>query len=101
LFPVSTVQELHSTLKNAENIMKNSEKPVTAIVSASELFSRFITFTSLDKGPMEQLRKLMLDRGKTFLKKLLESRAIIARQGAQFIYDDCVRTRAFILPTLY
>jgi translation initiation factor eIF-2B subunit alpha len=88
---------LNSTIQNAVKIMKNSDKPVTAIVSASALFSRFITLTKLDETPMEQCHNMMLQRGKIFLNKLLESKALIARQGAQFINDDCVSLTGFCL----
>lgn len=39
---------------------------------------------------MEECKELMLHRGKLFLKNLLESRCIIAKQATQFITDGCV-----------
>lgn len=38
---------------------------------------------------MEECKRIMVQRGQTFLKKLLEARNSIARQGAQFVIDGC------------
>lgn len=70
--------------------MRTSNHPITAIVSASELFSRFITLATFDDKTADECKKLMLHRGEMFLKKLLEARNIIAKQCAQFVTDGCV-----------
>lgn len=87
---VDTVQELHSTIQSAVKIMRTSNYPITAIVSASELFSRFITLATFDDKTADECKEVMLHRGKMFLKKLLEARNIIAKQCAQFVTDGCV-----------
>lgn len=70
--------------------MRQTDHPITAVVSGSELFSRFITLGKLDDKTMEECKEIMVHRGQIFLKKLLEARNIIAKQGAQFIADGCV-----------
>lgn len=70
--------------------MRQTDHPITAIVSGSELFSRFITLGKLDDKTMDECKEIMVHRGQIFLKKLLEARNIIAKQGAQFITDGCV-----------
>lgn len=49
-FKVETVQELHTTIQSAVKMMRYTEQPitVTAVVSGSELFSRFITLAKFD-----------------------------------------------------
>lgn len=71
--------------------MRKSNHPITAIVSASELFSRFITFATFDDDKTaDECKELMLHRGQMFLKKLSEARNTIAKQCAQFVTDGCV-----------
>lgn len=70
--------------------MRTSNQPITAIVSASELFSRFITLAKFDDKTADECKKLMLHRGEMFLKQLLEARNVIAKQCAQFVTDGCV-----------
>ncbi|XP_031620290.1 translation initiation factor eIF-2B subunit alpha isoform X2 [Contarinia nasturtii] len=99
-----TVQELHSTIQTTVKTMRTSDHPITAIVSASELFSRFITLAAFDDKTADECKALMLHRGEIFLKKLLEARNIIAKQCAQFVTDGCrvlthARSRA-VLETL-
>lgn len=48
LFSAETVQELDSNLRTAIEVMKNTDCPVTAVVSGCELFLRFITLAKLD-----------------------------------------------------
>ncbi|XP_058811971.1 translation initiation factor eIF-2B subunit alpha [Topomyia yanbarensis] len=84
-----TVQELHSTIQAAVQSMRNTNKPMTSVVSGSELFSRFITLAKFDDKTMAEVRQIMLSRGKLFLDKLLESRHILAKQATGFISDGC------------
>lgn len=70
--------------------MRATNYPITAIVSAKELFSRFITLAKFDDKTVEECKQIMLHRGQLFLDKLLEARGIIARQCAQFVIDGCV-----------
>lgn len=84
------MQELNTEIQTAVKTMRTSRYPITAIVSASELFSRFITLARFDDKTADQCKELMLHRGQMFLKKLLEARNIIAKQCAQFVTDGCV-----------
>lgn len=70
--------------------MRGTNHPITAVVSASELFSRFITLAKFDDKTVDECKEIMLHRGQLFLKKLLEARNIIAKQCAQFVIDGCV-----------
>ncbi len=88
---VDTIQELHTTIRNAVKAMRNSDYPITAVVSGSELFSRFITLGKFDDKTMDECKEIMVHRGQVFLKKLLDSRSVIAIKGAQYINDGCVR----------
>lgn len=87
---VDTIQELHTTIQNAVKAMRNSDYPITAVVSGSELFSRFITLGKFDDKTMAECKEIMVHRGQVFLKKLLDSRRVIAIKGAQYINDGCV-----------
>ncbi|XP_050305791.1 translation initiation factor eIF-2B subunit alpha [Anthonomus grandis grandis] len=84
-----TVQELEANLKDAINKMKNANYPVAAITSGCELFLRFITYTAgLDSsGSFNECKKIMLDRGELFLKKLDEARGKIVKFASKFILD--------------
>ncbi|XP_055615885.1 translation initiation factor eIF-2B subunit alpha isoform X2 [Toxorhynchites rutilus septentrionalis] len=84
-----TVQELHSTIQAAVQTMRNTEKSITSVVSGSELFSRFITLAKFDDKTMDEVRLIMLARGKIFLDKLLEGRNVVAKQATNFIRDGC------------
>lgn len=91
LFPdllvVDTVQELHSTIQAAVQSMRETDKPMTSVVSGSELFLRFITLAKFDDKTIQEVREIMLGRGKSFLAKLLESRKVVAKQATSFISD--------------
>lgn len=88
--PVDTIQELNNTIQSAVQSMRKTEQPITAVVSACELFSRFITLARFDDKTMEECRTILVNRGEIFLNKLMQARPIIAKQAAQFITDDCV-----------
>lgn len=48
MFSAETIQELVAKLKTAVQVMRDTDCPVTAVVSGSELFLRFITLATLD-----------------------------------------------------
>lgn len=87
---VATIQELHSEIQKAVQIIRSTDYPITAVVSGSELFLRFITLGKFDDKTMDECKQIMVHRGQVFLTKLLESRKVIAQRGAQFITDGCV-----------
>ncbi|EDW39284.1 GL13494 [Drosophila persimilis] len=83
-----TIHILHTTMREAVAAMRNTDLSIAAIVSAGELFCRFITL-SLDDKHMEECRLIMLNRGKIFLDKLDNSRQVIGQQAQRFISDGC------------
>lgn len=82
-----TCQELCANLKRAIGVMRNTDYPTTAVASGSELFLRFITLASLDKGPFAECKQEMIHRGRVFLRKLTDARGKIAKAAADFITD--------------
>uniref|UniRef100_A0A8D9B813 Translation initiation factor eIF2B subunit alpha n=1 Tax=Cacopsylla melanoneura TaxID=428564 RepID=A0A8D9B813_9HEMI len=82
-----TVQELDSNLRTAIEAMKNTDCPVTAVVSGCELFLRFITLAKLDTSTFSECKNTMLHRGEVFLKKLTQARGKVAKLAAPFIVD--------------
>lgn len=70
--------------------MRTTAHPVTAVISASELFSRFITLGKFDDKTVDECREFMIHRGNIFLQKLQEARKVIAKQCAQFVIDGSV-----------
>lgn len=95
--PVDTIQELNNTIQSAVASMRKTEQPITAVVSACELFSRFITLARFDDKTMDECRMILVNRGEIFLNKLMQARPIIAKQAAQFITDDCVSSFTVLL----
>ena len=45
---------------------------------------------------MDEIKKIMLNRGQIFLKKLLASRNVISKFAMPFISDGCVSIIEFI-----
>ncbi|KAG5671803.1 hypothetical protein PVAND_001978 [Polypedilum vanderplanki] len=87
-----TIQELINTIKSAIKVIKESGKPITSISSSCELFMCFITISSpkIDEMyDMEEVKKIMTNRGQSFLRKLLASREVIAKNSVDFITDGC------------
>ncbi|RZF31905.1 hypothetical protein LSTR_LSTR008683 [Laodelphax striatellus] len=82
-----TVQELDANLKKAVDVMRNTDFPVTAVASGSELFLRFITLAALDVKTFAECKKIMLHRGEFFLKKLMEARGKVGKLASTFIFD--------------
>lgn len=90
-----TIQELHSKIQSTVTLLKETDEPITAVVSGCELFSRFITLGKFDDKTMDECQAIMVGRGNIFLKRLLDCRGTIARQGAQFITDGSVSFDCF------
>jgi len=82
-----TIQELVSKLKAVIEIMRSTDCPVTSVVSGSELFLRFITLATLDYPSFADCKRIMLNRGEIFLKKLKEARGKVAKLASTFIED--------------
>ncbi|XP_046391998.1 translation initiation factor eIF-2B subunit alpha [Ischnura elegans] len=82
-----TVQELDANLQVAVEVMKNTEYPVTGVASGCELFMRFITLAKLDTKTFAECKGIMLNRGKLFLKKLMQAKGKVAQLASSFIID--------------
>ncbi|XP_063220797.1 translation initiation factor eIF2B subunit alpha isoform X2 [Bacillus rossius redtenbacheri] len=82
-----TVQELDANFQIAIDVMKNTNYSVTSVTSGCELFLRFITLAKLDTKTFEECKGIMLQRGKLFLKKLLEARGKVAKLASSFIVN--------------
>ena len=69
----------------------------TSVVSGCDLFVRFITLRSLNKGPVDSdiwesksfdpVRRFLVERGNQFMKRLMQSRKKIAQLAYPFITD--------------
>ena len=88
-----TLQELVKLLKDASDEMKSKvDCSVSSVVSGCELFLRFITLASkLEEGTFEEIRSVMLTKGRHFLEKMMTARSKIAKLGANNISDGSVR----------
>ncbi|XP_050538849.1 translation initiation factor eIF-2B subunit alpha isoform X2 [Daktulosphaira vitifoliae] len=82
-----TVQELDFNLQSAVEIISKGSSRSTGVSSGCALFMRFITFAKLDNISFAECKKVMLDRGKVFLKKLTEARNKVAKITLPFIVD--------------
>ncbi|XP_023680354.1 translation initiation factor eIF2B subunit alpha isoform X2 [Paramormyrops kingsleyae] len=58
-----------------------------AVSSGGELFLRFISLTSLEYSELSQCKKVMVERGELFLKKISLSRSKVAKLCHTFIKD--------------
>ncbi|CAG2194192.1 translation initiation factor eIF2B subunit alpha-like isoform X1 [Mytilus galloprovincialis] len=86
---VETVQEMRESLKEAINILTETDSSTTSISSAGELFLRFISLklTSLEYSNIQELKKLLVERGNLFLDKVAGSRQKIGKVTHPFIRD--------------
>ncbi|XP_050431964.1 translation initiation factor eIF-2B subunit alpha isoform X2 [Adelges cooleyi] len=82
-----TVQELDVNLQSAVEVITRGSIKVTGVSSGCALFMRFITFAKLDNISFAECKKVMLARGKVFLKKLTEARNKVAKITLPFIVD--------------
>lgn len=89
-FLAGTIQELHMNFQEAIQTMKKSKFPVTAVASGCELFMRFITLVALDNKNFKECKKVMLERGQFFLKKLDGARTKVGKIASGFILDGLV-----------
>ena len=83
----STLAGLRESLERAFETLRQTPGTSTSIRSGCELFLRFVTFTSLDHPDFELCKKVLVDRGKLFLSKLMTCRQKIAKMTAPFIGD--------------
>jgi len=87
-----TLAGLDSDLKKAIQVIQSTDYSATSVSSASELFLRFISLAALDKPDQDfsEVRKVLLERGQVFLKRVSGSRQRIAQLSGTFIRDGSV-----------
>jgi len=85
----STMMGLQVELANASEEMKQNCSS-NAVASASELFSRFVTRTSLDTPDFGECKTKLIERGEKFTENSEEARKNIAAHVAGFIRDGAV-----------
>ncbi|KAL1434328.1 hypothetical protein MTO96_011956 [Rhipicephalus appendiculatus] len=90
----TTIQGMEENLQHV--IGDITEKCSSACVrSACELFVRFATLTALD-GTIDECKKNMSTRGRTFLEKMRSARCKIAALAAPFVQDrSTILTHSF------
>ncbi|XP_037081570.1 translation initiation factor eIF-2B subunit alpha-like [Pollicipes pollicipes] len=85
---VETLAELMKRMKELQKILMLSEKAGASVSSGTELFLRFITLASLEYPELRESRRIMIERGKAFLRMNAGAREKIARVCGPFIMDD-------------
>jgi translation initiation factor eIF-2B subunit alpha len=87
----ATIMGLEKELKTAADVLKEAIKNAPfSLSSGCELFTRFVTKTSLDIPDFETCKKKLIDRGDQFAQKSQASRAKIAQLADRFIRDGAV-----------
>jgi len=88
----TTLAGLDSDLKKAIGVIQSTDYSATSVSSASELFLRFISLAALDKPDQDfsECRKVLVERGQVFLKRVAGSRERIAQISGTFIRDGSV-----------
>lgn len=86
---VGTIAEMRACLKEAIKILTETDSSTTSISSAGELFLRFISLklTTLEGSNIQELQKILVERGNLFLDKVAGSRQKIAKLTHKFIRD--------------
>ncbi|KAJ8393983.1 hypothetical protein AAFF_G00055160 [Aldrovandia affinis] len=81
-----TILGLRENLTQAIDRLTGVDSSV-AVSSGGELFLRFISLTSLEHSDLSQCKKVMVERGELFLKKISLSRNKVAKLCHTFIKD--------------
>uniref|UniRef100_A0A8C8W7Q1 Translation initiation factor eIF2B subunit alpha n=1 Tax=Peromyscus maniculatus bairdii TaxID=230844 RepID=A0A8C8W7Q1_PERMB len=90
-----TLQGLRANLTHAIEILCGVDSSV-AVSSGGELFLRFISLTSLEYSDYSKCKKIMIERGEIFLRRISLSRNKIADLCHTFIKDGArILTHAY------
>ncbi|KAL0979397.1 hypothetical protein UPYG_G00184540 [Umbra pygmaea] len=81
-----TILGLRENLTRTIGHLEEADSSV-AVSSGGELFLRFISLTSLEHPDLSQCKKVMVERGELFLKKISLSRSKVAKLCHTFIKD--------------
>lgn len=87
----ATIMGLEKELKTAADVLKETLKNAPfSLASGCELFTRFVTKTSLDIPDFTACKYKLIDRGDQFARKSQASRAKIAQLADRFVRDGAV-----------
>jgi len=86
----NTMMGLEIELKAAADKLKSCKKSSISLASGCELFSRYVTRTSLDIAEFEQCKSRLIERGEWFAQMSLLSRIQISKLVNRFIRDGQV-----------
>uniref|UniRef100_A0A8D2C4W9 Translation initiation factor eIF2B subunit alpha n=1 Tax=Sus scrofa TaxID=9823 RepID=A0A8D2C4W9_PIG len=90
-----TIQGLRANLTSAIETLCGVDSSV-AVSSGGELFLRFISLTSLEYSDYSKCKKIMIERGEIFLRRISLSRKKIADMCHTFIKDGArILTHAY------
>uniref|UniRef100_A0AC11B3F6 Eukaryotic translation initiation factor 2B subunit alpha n=1 Tax=Ovis aries TaxID=9940 RepID=A0AC11B3F6_SHEEP len=90
-----TIQGLRANLTSAIETLCGVDSSV-AVSSGGELFLRFISLTSLEYSDYSKCKKIMIERGEIFLRRISLSRSKIADLCHTFIKDGArILTHAY------
>ncbi|KAF4011787.1 hypothetical protein G4228_003487 [Cervus hanglu yarkandensis] len=88
-----TIQGLRANLTSAIETLCGVDSSV-AVSSGGELFLRFISLTSLEYSDYSKCKKIMIERGEIFLRRISLSRNKIADLCHTFIKDGAKMAKA-------
>ena len=91
IIPGETIQGLRANLTSAIETLCGMDSSM-AVSSGGELFLRFISLTSLEYFDYSKCKKIMIERGEIFLRRISLSRNKIADLCHTFIKDGAVST---------
>ncbi|GAB5362791.1 hypothetical protein AAMO2058_000828900 [Amorphochlora amoebiformis] len=83
-----TLMELQEDLKAAMESLKSMDENSITLAAGCELFSRYVTRTSLDIPDFDTCKKRLISRGKVFAENSIQSRTRISKFGDRFIQDN-------------
>jgi len=83
-----TALGLRENVRSAIELLKNIE-PITEVESVAEIYFRFITLKASEYDKFHELKSELSRRSDVFLKKAMECRKKVAKNGHPFISDGC------------
>jgi translation initiation factor eIF-2B subunit alpha len=86
----NTMMGLEIELKAAADKLKSTDHTTISLSAGCELFSRYVTRTSLELNDFVQCRARLIERGDQFAKMSERSRQKISEYGDRFIQDGQV-----------
>lgn len=84
----STASELISLLSQATHALRQQVHNSVSLAAGCDLFTRFVLRNTHLYSDWEACKTHLVENGQLFLTRAKESRAMIAKQGLQFIRDD-------------